>query len=215
MAMISRISSEALIDLQTRISKEVTSSTTLEEAAQIYMSILYEEVSDSIVLARLFSTIPFVDLPEPNKEFVLNLARSKGILELIKDQTNILSLLGTRGERSQWDDRCNSQGHIGIPLASSDFIERVPMVSRLLKELGAEVDWIGSDDTELVAMTIENISGIFHVYDAKTEVDNKGRKIIAAQDFVDEYEVKTVFGIGGCYQGTLIKYHLVLDIYLV
>ncbi|MGA8240235.1 MAG: hypothetical protein WB818_06640, partial [Desulfobacterales bacterium] len=31
---------------------------------------------------------------------------------------------------------------------------------------------------------------------------NKGRKIIAAQDFVEEEKVKTVFGVGGCYLGT-------------
>jgi hypothetical protein len=37
------------------------------------------------------------------------------------------------------------------------------------------------------------------VPDAKTTVDQKGRKIIAAQDFVSAYNVKTVFGIGGGY----------------
>jgi hypothetical protein len=45
----------------------------------------------------------------------------------------------------------------------------------------------------------KSISGVFYVKDAETEVDNKGRKIIAAQDFVKEEKVKTVFGIGGGY----------------
>ena len=43
------------------------------------------------------------------------------------------------------------------------------------------------------------MAGIFYVPDAGTAVDEKGRKIIAAQDFVAKYNIKTVFGIGGGY----------------
>jgi len=38
--------------------------------------------------------------------------------------------------------------------------------------------------------TFKSISGVFYVKDAETEVDNRGRKIIAAQDFVKEEKVK-------------------------
>ncbi len=78
------------------------------------------------------------------------------------------------------------------------------MMSRLLKQLGCGIDWIDSTDTELVAKTFKNLSGVFFVQDASTENDNEGRRIIAAQDFVAEENVKTVFGIGGCYLGTSI-----------
>jgi hypothetical protein len=93
----------------------------------------------------------------------------------------------------------DSQGHVGIPLASADFIESIPMMSRLLKELGVPLDWIEQSDTEIVAKTIGRISGLFYVPEARSTVDNKGRNIIAAQDFVSEYGVRTVFGFGGGY----------------
>ena len=202
MALISKLSLRDLVSLQDKIAEQSSGRANLEDAAQHYMSILYETLSESIVLARLFAAIPFGELPETNKAFVASLAESAGIGELIRDRTLVLSLLGSRGYKPEWNDRRNSQGHVGIPLASSDFIDRIPMMSRLLKQLGAGIDWIDADDTELVARTFENLSGVFHVRDAKTEVDNQGRKIIAAQDFVEAESVKTVFGIGGCYLGT-------------
>jgi len=202
MALISKLSLEDLVDLQNKIAGQVAGSTSLENAAQKYMSILYEALSESIILARFFATIPFEELLDPNKEFVANLAQSAGISELVKERTLVLSLLGSKGAKPEWNDRRNSQGHIGIPLASSDFIDRIPMMSRLLKQLGGGIDWIDTNDTELVAKTVKDLSGVFFVHDAKIEVDNKGRKIIAAQDFVEEEKVKTVFGIGGSYLGT-------------
>ncbi len=202
MALIGKLSLKELVDLNDKLTGQLTGCTALEDAAQEYMSILYEALSESIILARLFATIPFEELPEQNKEFVRDLAQSTGISELIKERTLVLSLLGSKGAKPEWNDRRNSKGHIGIPLASSDFIDRIPMMSRLLKQLGGGIDWIDSNDTELVAKTFKGLSGVFFVRDASTEEDNKGRKIIAAQDFVEEEKVKTVFGIGGCYLGT-------------
>jgi hypothetical protein len=68
-----------------------------------------------------------------------------------------------------------------------------------MKELGAGIAWIDNNDTELVLRTVGNLSGVFYVRDAKTEVDNNGWKIIAAQDFVDEFAIKSEFGVGGSY----------------
>jgi len=202
MNSISELSQEDHVDLMNRISERIAGCASLDEAAQRYVSVLYEELCKSIVLVRLFVAVPFGKLPESDRDFVMNLAHSAEITELINDKTPILSLLGTRGKRPEWDDRKKSQGHLGIPLASSSFIDEIPMVSRLLKELGAGIDWIDDDDTELVTRTFESMSGVFHVYNAKTETDNRGRKIIAAQEFVEAEDIKTVFGVGGCYLGT-------------
>lgn len=202
MSLVSTLSREDYIALQDKISEQVVGAISLEDAAQKYMSILYETSRESIVLARLFATIPFAALPEPNKAFVMSLAQSTGIAQQIGDATLVLSLLGTRGDKPEWNDRRRSLGHVGIPLASSAFIGRVPMISRLLKELGTGIDWIDSNDTKLVAKTFESLSGVFHVLDARTEVDSQGRKVIAAQDFVEAEGIRTVFGVGGCYIGT-------------
>jgi len=43
------------------------------------------------------------------------------------------------------------------------------------------------------------MSGTFFVSDASTSKDNQDRLIIAFQDFVSQYNVKTVFGFGGGY----------------
>ena len=163
---------------------------------------MYGAFKDSIVLVRLFATVPYGQLPKQNKDFVDGLASSKGVGKSIHDQTLVLSLLGTSGEGPAWNDRKDSQGHVGIPLVSAAFIDAIPMMSRLLKQLGLGLDWIDSTDTNLVKHTIGSMSGVFFVPDATTEVDQQGRKIIAAQDFVKAYKVKTVLGFGGGYMGT-------------
>ncbi len=202
MSRVSALSMETTLALQDKVMERAAGCGVLEEAAQGYMSVIYEALRESVVLARLFATIPYRDLPEPNKEFVTTLACSAGIADLIEDTTLVLSLLGSRGDKPEWNDRRQSKGHVGIPLVSSDFISRIPMMSRLLKQLGAGLDWIDVKDTALVARTFEDLGGVFYVRDAASELDSEGRKIIAAQDFVDSEGVKTVFGIGGCYMGT-------------
>lgn len=199
MSKISDATLQTLSAFRSKLGGKIEGCACVEEAAQKYTDVMYEEFKDSIVLVRLFAALPFGALPAPNQAFVTKLAASAAIRHLIKDQTLVLSLLGTRGEKATWNSRHNSQGHVGIPLASADFIEAIPMMSRLLKELGLDLDWIDSEDTEIVAKTLGKIAGVFYVPDAKTTVDHQGRKIIAAQDFVDAYKVKTVFGLGGGY----------------
>jgi len=179
------------------VSDIVKGSSTLEDASQKYTELLYKTFRESIIQTRIFVTVPFAQLPDNNRDFVMGLAKKTGITDLIKDQTPVLSLLGTSGAEVSWNDRKKSEGHVGIPLASADFIEAIPMMSRLLKSLGADLDWIDSEDSDIVTKTLGSMSGVFYVEDAKTETDSKGRKIIAAQDFVEKYDVKTVFGIGG------------------
>ena len=199
MSKIGNVTTSSLAALRSKIEENIKGCICLEDAAQKHTSIMYEEFKDSIVLVRLFATVPFGELPAPNQKFITDLAASVGISSLVNDQMLVLSLLGTRGEEADWNNRHNSQGHVGIPLVSADFIDSIPMMSRLLKELGLGLDWIESGDTEIVTRTIGKMAGVFYVPDAKTTVDQKGRKIIAAQDFVSAYNVKTVFGIGGGY----------------
>lgn len=210
MAQISKTSLKDLIDLQDSIVRQVRECVTLEDAAQQYMSILYNTFNESIVLARLFATIPFKKLPESNREFVIQLGKSAGISKLINNETLIMSLLGSKGTKPEWNDRRKSIGHVGVPLVSENFIDRIPMMSRLLKQLGFEIECINVNDTKIVAKSFENLSGVFYVQDAGTEVDNKGRKIIAAQDFVKAENIKSVFGVGGCYLGTSLFFSTIV-----
>jgi len=209
MALLSSYSSQDIVGLNNKITDRIQGSSTLEEAAQNYMSVLYENLDESIVLSRFFMTIPFKELPEFNKEIVVNLAESSNITESIKEQTLILSLLGTRGVMPEWNDRFKSRGHMGIPLATKDFVDKIPMMSQLLRELKAKIDWLDYD-TSVVQKTSGSMAGVFYVPDAQTAVDHLNRKIIPAQDFVQEYNVKSVFGIGGGYLGTPLFFSVII-----
>ncbi|MFC1835736.1 hypothetical protein ACFL2Q_13535 [Thermodesulfobacteriota bacterium] len=180
--------------------KAVQGRDTVEEVAQAFTEIMYSRFQESIVLIRLFVTVPFGELPVPNKQSVTALAGSAGITDILNDTTPVLSLLGTQGILPEWNDRRKSEGHVGIPLASGDFIGSIPMMSRMLKELGAALDWIENGDTNIVAEEgLTPFSGTFYVGDAAGEVDQQGRKVIPAQDFVARHDVRTVFGFGGAY----------------
>ncbi len=199
MSQLSTIDIAELVPLFNRTKERLNNVNTVEEAAQRLTDSLYVEFQNSIILVRVYATVPFGKLPASNRSFASRLARDQGITALLNDNTLVLSLLGTRGSNPAWNDRRQSKGHVGIPLASAASIDRVPMVSRLLKETGLELDWISSQDTDIVIKALGRVSGVFYVQDAATAVDQQGRKIIAAQDFVAANQVKTVFGLAGGY----------------
>jgi len=171
----------------------------LEDAAQILLTALYNHFEDSVVLARIFLTVPFLSLPPSNEAFVRQMAESAGVASELKATTPVLSLLGTRGRERDWNDRRNSKGHIGIPLVSSAFVDSIPMISRVLKELGVPMHWVDSQDSQVVLEAMGRAASLFFVEDAANAVDHQGRKIIVAQDFVSKYDVVGVFGTGSVY----------------
>lgn len=193
-----------MLDLQEQITADAAKSEFLEQAAQKYMSLLYDRLNDSIIMARLFAAIQFKILPESNKCFVTKLAEKENVSDKISDQTLVLSLLGSRGVNPEWNDRRNSKDHIGIPLISKKFISKAPMISQLLDQFGIGMDWIDSTDKFYITKTLNSLSGIFFIKNAETEVNEHGDKIIVAQDFVKREGIKSVFGIGGCYLGTSV-----------
>ncbi len=195
---IGQATSSTLRDLWDRIEPEVKRSPTLEGAAQSLITALHTEYADSIVLARAFLTVPLSTLPTSNQGFVRTLA-GEGASEL-EDRTAVLSLIGSSGQESQWNDRRNSEGHVGIPLISSTFVDAIPMISRLLKELGVPLTWVDTRDSDIVEK-LGSSAGLFFVENAAETTDQEGRKIIAAQEFVTKYGVKSVFGLGGAYFG--------------
>jgi hypothetical protein len=73
------------------------------------------------------------------------------------------------------------------------------MIARLFREIGVPLHWIDSDDAHRIATAVGHSSGLFFVPDAGSAVDDHGRKIIAAQDFVAGHGIQTVFGTGGAY----------------
>lgn len=200
MARIQDLDPQTTREIERSVQKATRACATLEEALQRYTELLFQRFADSFVLVRVFATGFYRDLPEVNKRIVAELARSAGAE--INDETLTLSLLATSGVEAAWNDRRQSRGHVGIPLVSAAFVDAIPMVARLLSELGLGFNWIGQGGSEAVIKTLGSVSGVFHVADATSSVDEKGRKIIPAQDFVETYGVHSVFGVGGAYVGT-------------
>lgn len=182
-----------------RLQLELDDSGHLQEAAQKCARLLYEEFRESVVLARVFVTLPFRDLTPPVKAFVTGLAEARELLPQLHDDTQVLSLMGTCGAEARWDDRLQSGGHLGIPLLSESFIESIPMVARMMSDMGIGSDWFDKMEPDILVKSLGRAAGVFYVRDAKTWLDRQNRKIVSAQDFVEAHDVRTVFGLGGSY----------------
>lgn len=202
MTRIANMSREQHMRLGREVQLAGRGKPSLEEAARTYTSLLFDQLKESIILTRLFATAPNHELPASRAKFVRTLAESAGVFGAVTDATLVLNLLATAGDEPNWMDVTKSKGHVAIPLATSAFIASIPMMSRLLHQLGAGIDWIDQKDTSIVARALGMMGGVFFVEDASTEVDSQGRKVISAQDFVAKYGVKSAFGFGGGYSGT-------------
>lgn len=190
-----------------KVREAIRQGTSVEAVARQFTALLYEEFRESLVLARCFVTVPLDALPLENLRFVQELAHAKGCEADLTPATPVLSLMGTRGVEAAWNDRRDSKGHVGIPLVSLAFVDSIPMIASLLKELEVDLDWLGGQpDTQYSEKELGGgWIGTFYVPDASVALDNRNRPIISAQDFVQENGVRTVFGLGGLYaQGNLL-----------
>lgn len=194
-----------ILSLQDDLRAVVRNCVSLEQAAQRAVSTIYEALSGSAVLVRLFATVPFRSLPGDIQARVQELASRNLGEEVVREDALILTLLGTRGLQAAWDHRQQSAGHAGVPLVSARFVEAIPMVSRLLQELGVDLRWFDHADLGFVETKLAGgLAGLFYVRDAASATDAGGRLIIPSQSFVAEHGVKTVFGLGGAYaEGTI------------
>jgi hypothetical protein len=185
-------------DLEQRTADELGGMDSLEAASQRFCDILYGMFEESLVLVRVFATVPFGTLPATNRVFVERLVgdRARDVLGV---KTPVLSLLGTRGAVPRWNSRHLSEGHVGIPLASAEFVEAIPMIASLVKQLGVAIEGADDIETAIVTSSLGRAAGVFYVDDAATAVDSKNRRIITGREFVQEHGVRTVFGFGGAY----------------
>jgi len=169
-------------------------ATTMETVAREVVEFLYDnlrfgpEQERAVVLARLFKTHDYGDLPPQQQEFARQVAATP---ELAAD-TKCLTLLATIGEREEWRDRTKSAGHQAIPLTSASLVNRFPMISNLILQLGLEPDMVVRPDPSCLRMMEETSYNVFHVPKAL------GSPYIPEQDrFVVPYGVGSALGFGG------------------
>ncbi|HXV61981.1 MAG TPA: hypothetical protein VEK15_14885, partial [Vicinamibacteria bacterium] len=145
---------EDITRLRGLVEKELEGCQSLQAAAQRFSELLFEELEDSAVLLRVFGTASFAQLPGKEKEFVVRLAQERGFEDELRPSTNVVTLLGTRGRRPSWNDRRLSQRHLAIPLVRTSFVKTIPMVSRLMSEMGTGVEWVEKQHTNIVVKTM-------------------------------------------------------------
>jgi hypothetical protein len=170
--------------------REATAGATVMEdaAGQIvrYLRKMFRttEGRPAFVLARLFNTAPWEDLPDDLRDIV----HPPGSADDAPVGTRSLVLLASDGELPEWSDRRLSVGHRAVHLASAETVAQTPMIAALVREMGIDVQTFlgagagGTDRTDF---------GVFHVEDA---LDTN---LVPAREFVVAHGIRSIVGFGG------------------
>jgi hypothetical protein len=143
-------------------------------------------MSVAAFLVRLYRTVRFGTVPPD----LAQLGASSPDAPMMAPDTRCLALLATVGVEDAWMSRHTSAQHRLLPLPSVEAVSRLPMVARLVSQLGVDVAALVSGAPALL-VDDERTFNVFYVADAR------GSPYIPAQDFVDRYGVRSVLGFGG------------------
>ena len=174
--------------------RAVKGAESLDKAAQALVTDLYERLWDhktdahATVLVRFYRTMSFGDLQPAQKAFAAEAFPDAPRRPNVK----CLTLMGTIGERSEWNSPATSMRHRAIPLPSRAAVERLPMVAQLIDQLGLPIDALVASRRDAPTPTLESTTNVFHVLEAL------GSPHVPDQDtFVRPYGICSVVGFGG------------------
>ncbi|MBI4817545.1 MAG: hypothetical protein HY791_14890 [Deltaproteobacteria bacterium] len=195
--LMSQATPSALSALFERRRASIPAHPFIVDVARALVDAVYEGLEESLVLARAFLTVPYGSLPSRQQSFAAELARTVELLEILTPHTPVHSLVATRGRDPRWNRLDESRGHVAIPLLSEKFVGSIPMMSRLLRDLGLPLSWVQDPGAALERQLLGSEVGCFWIADPRGAVDDLGRKIIPAQEFVTSHGVESVFAVGG------------------
>ncbi|QPJ66683.1 MAG: hypothetical protein G3M78_15250 [Candidatus Nitrohelix vancouverensis] len=167
---------------------------TMEEAANRIVQFLYNNLIDgetgekACELVRFFKTHDYADLDERLKEISRKALKAEDAPANLK----CLTLLASMGAKEEWNSRKTSEGHQAIPLPTADFVNRLPMVSNLFKQLGLEIGDVITPRIDFFLDKNEDSYGVFYVSDA---IDSE--MIPDQENFVKPRGIQSVLGFGG------------------
>jgi len=170
-----------------------SSAPTLESSAQRICRFLYDELRGDdgerqCALVRCYKTHPYGALDPELQQFARTALSSTPPQASMK----CLTLMATVGRVATWNSRQHSRGHQTIPLPSPEIVEKAPMISQLIKELGMEITTVLAPSPEIIRELAGKRHGVFHVEHAA------GSPYIPAQEeFVQRHGIKSVVGFGG------------------
>jgi len=200
MPTFATVSHHDLLAIQDGLRAQLRGTSTLEEAARHGVQALCRAFSGDVVLARLFLTMPFGRLPADLHRAAWNVVEAQSLQAQMTPETPVLALLATCGTRREWCNRRSSQGHAAIPLSSRSFVDSIPMVARMLQDMGIDLGLKLENESVLVQKILgAGWVGLFYVDDARSARDDLGRRVVPAVDFVEEHGIRTVFGLGKAY----------------
>lgn len=173
----------------------VAAATSAEAAALAMCRHLATELAGAddapaCVMVRAYVTHPYGGLPSDLQRWA---KRAFGAVAITPPEPGMrcLVLLATVGVEPEWNDRRQSRGHQAIPLPSPHVMQRAPMIARLMREFGLDLDRMARPATRISSAPGET-EGVFHVEEAA------GSPFIPAQEgFVDRYGIRSVLGFGG------------------
>ncbi len=181
--------------LRDRLGRSLPTEPTLAAASQAFVQELVATFP-TIMLARVFVVTRMSTLPPPERDIATDTARTLELDDALAESAPILALLGSAGQESSWNSRETSYGHRAVPLAGA-LVESTPMIAALLSSLDVDLGAFRADPGVQIRAMTGNLNKRFFVPDARTATDAQGRHVIAAQDFVARYGIRTVFGMGG------------------
>ena len=166
----------------------------MEEVARRTVHYLHESFVNphtgqkSFVLVRFFKTLSYERLEAPLKESIREiLGREKPRADM-----KCLTLLATAGDKPEWNSRAQSLRHKAIPLSSVSMIERLPMISQLIKQFGFDLGMLLEPDREILVDLEQKTYKVFHVPEARSNPH-----VPDQEDFVVPCGVQSVLGFGG------------------
>lgn len=166
----------------------------LEDAADQTAHYLYSALWDpkadepATALVRFYRTINFADLDPSLQRYAASVMHPEKPWPSMK----CFTLMGTAGALPEWNRRQTSAAHKAIPLSSHAAIERLPMVSRLIRDLGVSVDALVDPPVVVEATSDPGVPlNVFYVRRAE------GHSAVPDQEFVREHGIQSVVAFGG------------------
>lgn len=167
-------------------------ASSMEEAARSIVGFFRDNLVDkelderSCALVRFYKVHPLGGL-EPDLR-----ARARRAAPDDAESVPCLTLLATAGDEAGWNDRHHSVSHAVIPLHSAEAVRRLPMINRLVEQLGLDIRDVVEPEPELFVDLEQRTYNVFHVAEAA------GSPYVPDQDgFVAPYGVRSVLGFGG------------------
>lgn len=176
-----------------RLRETASGAPTLEASAQRVCRFLYDELygtggQRACALVRCYKTHAYGSLDPDLQSFAREALGSVPPRSTMK----VLTLMATVGQSAGWNSRHLSRGHKAVPLPSPEIVEKAPMISQLIKELGLELSYVVQPSPDIVKELAGKKHGVFHVEHALGSP-----YIPAQQEFVVRFGIKSVLGFGG------------------